>query len=67
MVTVTVIDAVGDAVWEASRDVTDGNSETEIEWNLADIASGVYHCRLEAVAHSGSASKIAFKTIAVVK
>jgi len=66
-VTVTILDALGDEVWEARQEVTQGNSENEILWNLSDIASGVYHCRLEAVAHTGSASKVAFKTIAVVK
>lgn len=66
-VTVTILDALGDEIWEIQQDVTDGNSENEIRWNLSGVASGVYHCRLEAVAHSGTETKVAFKTIAVVK
>jgi M6 family metalloprotease-like protein len=66
-ITLTIIDAMGDEIWEIQEDVIDGNSENEIAWDLSDIASGVYHCRLEAVSLSGSESKVAFKTIAVVK
>ena len=66
-VTVTILDALGDEVWEVRQEVTDGNSQMEIPWDVGNVASGVYHCRLEAVAHSGSTSKVAFKTIAVVK
>jgi hypothetical protein len=66
-VKITIFDALGDEVWEIRQEVTDGNSETEIPWNLSGIASGVYHCRLEAVTRSGTESKVAFKTIAVIK
>jgi M6 family metalloprotease-like protein len=66
-VTVTIFDALGDKVAEMHKEVADGNCEDEIVWNLADVASGVYHCRLEAVALSGSEQAVAFKNIAVVK
>ncbi|MCP4566041.1 MAG: hypothetical protein GY841_00515 [FCB group bacterium] len=66
-VTVTIFDAIGDKVWEGYRDIPDGNREEEIIWNLGDVASGVYHCRIEATASSGSHQAVAFKTIAVVK
>jgi hypothetical protein len=66
-VTVTIIDALGDEIWKTQRDFADGNSENEIPWSLDGVASGVYHCRLEAVSLSGTESKVAFKTIAVVK
>ncbi len=66
-VTITIIDAVGDEIWETGWEVSDGNSENEISWDLDGVASGVYHCRLEATALSGSESKVAFKTIAVIK
>jgi len=64
---VTIFDALGDKVTEMTRDVPDGNREDEIIWDLTDIASGVYHCRLEASALSGSETTHAFTTIAVVK
>jgi len=66
-VTITIIDAVGDEIWKEFRDITEGNSENEVTWNLSGVASGVYHCRLEAEAISGGESKVAFKTIAVIK
>ena len=66
-VTITIIDAVGDEIWKTEREVSDGNSENEVAWALDGVASGVYHCRLEATALSGSESKVVFKTIAVVK
>jgi hypothetical protein len=66
-VTVSIIDAVGDEIWSTERYVSEGNAVTEVGWELDDVASGVYHCRIEAVASSGGASKVAFKTIAVVK
>jgi YD repeat-containing protein len=66
-VTITIIDALGDEIWEEQQEISDGNSDNEIQWNLSGVASGVYHCRIEAVSLSGSESKVAFKTIAVVK
>ncbi|MDD4050461.1 MAG: T9SS type A sorting domain-containing protein [candidate division Zixibacteria bacterium] len=66
-VTVTIYDALGDRITEMSRDVSDGNREDEITWNLNGIASGVYHCRIEAEALSGGQTTVLIKPIAVVK
>ncbi len=66
-VQVTIFDALGDKIWESSTEVADGNAVAEVPWDISRIASGVYHCRLEATALSGSESKVAFKSIAVVK
>jgi len=66
-VTVTIFDALGDKVWERQRRVPDGNAIAELDWDISDVASGVYHCRLAAEALTGSESEVAFKTIAVVK
>jgi len=67
VVKITIFDALGDKVWETQREVTSGNSTTDVRWEVKDVASGVYHCRLEAAALSGSQSYVAFKAIAVVK
>jgi M6 family metalloprotease-like protein len=66
-VTVTIYDALGDRITEMSRDLPEGNREDEITWNLTGIASGVYHCRIEAEAVSGGQSAVLIKPIAVVK
>jgi hypothetical protein len=66
-VTITIFDALGDRIEEITRDMPDGNRDDEYEWDLTDVASGVYHCRIEAVATTGSESKVAFKSIAVIK
>ena len=64
---IAIFDALGDVVKEFSREVPVGDRDEEIVWNLSGVASGVYHCRLEASSSDGSSSKIAFKTIAVIK
>ncbi len=66
-VTIVIYDGIGDKVEEFTRTVSDGNRIDEISWNLSGVASGVYHCRLEATAVDGSVSQVVFKTIAVVK
>lgn len=66
-VQVTIFDALGDKVWESTAEIPDGNAVEEIPWDISGVASGVYHCRLEATARSGSESMVAFKSIAVVK
>lgn len=66
-VTVTIFDALGQQVAEMSRDLPEGNREDEIIWNLSGIASGVYHCRIEAEATAGGQSAVLIKPIAVVK
>ena len=64
---ITIFDALGDKIWETQQEVASGNSTTDVRWEVKDVASGVYHCRLEATALSGSQSYVAFKAIAVVK
>lgn len=66
-VRVTIFDALGDKVWESATEVVDGNAVAEVPWDISQVASGVYHCRLEATALTGSESKVAFKSIAIVK
>jgi len=66
-VTVSIFDALGDKITEMHREITDGNREDEIVWNLAGVASGVYHCRVEAVSSGGVEQVLMFKSIAVVK
>ena len=66
-VKITIFDALGDKIWETQQEVASGNSTTDVRWEVKDVASGVYHCRLEATALSGSQSYVAFKAIAVVK
>ncbi len=67
VVTITIFDEQGDKVEEMTRQVVDGNRHDEVIWNVSDVASGIYHCRLEVVASSGGEIKVAFKTIAVVR
>ncbi|MCK5127456.1 MAG: T9SS type A sorting domain-containing protein [candidate division Zixibacteria bacterium] len=66
-ISIEIYDALGDKVKQFSRHVPDGNRVEEITWDLDGVASGVYHCRLEANATDGSESKVAFKSIAIVK
>ena len=66
-VTMTIFDALGDKVKEISREVADGNRDDEVVWSLDDVASGVYHCRLEATSTISGKNAVAFKSIAVVK
>jgi len=66
-VTITILDAIGDCVTEMHREITDGNRDDEVIWNLTGIASGVYHCRIQAEALSGSETATVFKAVAVVK
>ncbi len=66
-VTISIYDAVGDKVNEMIRDIEDGNRDAEVIWDLTGVASGIYHCRIEAVAADGTESETAFTTIAIVK
>lgn len=66
-VTLTVFDALGDKVWEKSLDILAGNQDNDVVWDVHDIASGVYHCRIKAVARSGGQEAVVIKPIAVVK
>ncbi len=66
-VTVTIFDALGDRITAMSQDVSDGNREDEVTWNLNGVASGIYHCRIEAEALSGGQTAVLIKPIAVVK
>lgn len=66
-VTVTIFDALGEKVTEMGRDLAEGNREDEFTWNLRGVATGVYHCRIEAEAASGGGSAVLIKPIAVVK
>lgn len=66
-VTISMFDATGDIVEEKFTEVTDGNRNVEIDWHLSGVASGIYHCRVEAVPVAGGNTQIAFTTIAVVK
>ena len=63
-VDITIYDPVGDIVWQQHNISAAGNQDHEIDWSLAGVASGIYHCRLEA--RSGSHEAVAFKTIAVI-
>ncbi|MEZ5358458.1 MAG: T9SS type A sorting domain-containing protein [Candidatus Zixiibacteriota bacterium] len=66
-VQITIYDGIGDKVEEFARTIEDGNRVDELDWNISNVASGIYHCRLEATASDGSTSEVIFKTIAVVK
>jgi hypothetical protein len=66
-VTVSMFDATGDMVEEKFTEVTDGNRNVEIDWQLSGVASGIYHCRVEAVPIAGGDTEVAFTTIAVVR
>jgi M6 family metalloprotease-like protein len=63
-VRIRIYDLAGDLV-----DEFDGSgyahTENEVEWDLADVASGVYLCRVEA--QGGGSTRTAFCKIAVVK
>ena len=65
-ISITIFDAIGDVVWE-TEGISEGNQNNEIVWNLDDVASGIYHCRLEATSMVSSQRAVAYKTIAVVK
>gem|GEM_PF-384038 len=66
-VTLTIFDALGDKVWETALDIPAGNQDNDVVWNVHDVASGVYHCRIKAVARSGGQEAVVIKPIAVVK
>ncbi|MFH1699927.1 MAG: FG-GAP-like repeat-containing protein [Candidatus Zixiibacteriota bacterium] len=66
-VTISMFDATGDMVEEKSADVADGNRNVEIDWYLSGVASGIYHCRIEAAPVAGGDTEVAFTTIAVVR
>ncbi len=66
-VTVSMFDATGDLVEEKFTEVADGNRNVEIDWYLSGVASGIYHCRVEAAPMAGGDTEVAFTTIAIVR
>jgi hypothetical protein len=63
-VTIRIYDLSGDLVDEFPGSGHD-HTENEMVWDLSDIASGVYLCRVEARGSGGT--ETAFCKIAVVK
>ena len=61
---IKIFNLAGDLVAELSGP-GQAHTENEISWDLADIASGIYLCRVEATGASGT--KTVFCKIAVAK
>jgi len=64
-VNIRIFDLAGDLVTTISNPPGVGGLDNEVEWNAADVQSGIYFARIEANGASGSG--VAVVKIAVVK
>ncbi|RMH71470.1 MAG: M6 family metalloprotease domain-containing protein [Gemmatimonadetes bacterium] len=56
-VSIQIFDMAGDRVFTANQPGV-GNEDNEIEWDVSNVASGVYFCRIEATSETGRQTEI---------